>query len=60
MHYSTEELFGNVKPGSKKEYALKQKYKNCVEGGWIEKEAFQHEDDIVCLECYQEKLEAMD
>lgn len=60
MGYSTEELFENVKPGSKQEYALKQKFRECVECGWTDKDEFQHEEDIVCKPCYNEKLERMD
>ncbi|MGZ0875129.1 hypothetical protein ACWZQY_004125 [Priestia megaterium] len=60
MGYSNEELFGDVKPGSKKEYALKQQYQHCVECGWTDKSDFQDAEEIICTPCYHEKLERMD
>lgn len=60
MGYSTEELFANVESGSKQEYALKQKFRECVDCGWTEKENFTHEEDIACADCLERALERMD
>lgn len=60
MGYTTEELFANVEPGSKQEYALKQKFRYCVECGWTDKEDFIDEEEIICKECITRKLARMD
>lgn len=60
MGYTTEELFENVESGSKKEYALKQKFRECVECGWTEKENFTDVEEIICEPCVKQKLERMD
>ncbi len=60
MGYTTEELFENVKPGSKQEYALKQKFRECVECGWTDKSDFNDEEEIICEDCWKHALERMD
>lgn len=60
MGYTTDELFANVEIGSKQEYALKQKFRQCVECGWTEKENFLDVEEIVCEDCIKHKLARMD
>lgn len=60
MGYTTEELFGNVEYGSKQYYALKQKFRECVECGWTEKVNFIDEEEIVCEPCVKSKLARID
>lgn len=60
MGYTTEELFGNVKPGSAQDYALRQKFAECVDCGWVEKHEMTGEDEIVCQDCWDKAFDRID